>query len=75
MQGSQPMAILAIIEISWRPISDQLALWRILALYMALYGALTERRRSPPSGMGVLLMIFVSFQGAFIPTARNSGEN
>ena len=32
----------------------QLAFWKIFVLYMALYGALTEPRRSLPSGMGVL---------------------
>ena len=53
MQESQPMAIVAIMEISYRPISDQLAFWKILAPYMALRDAFTERRRSPSSGMEV----------------------
>ena len=50
---SQPMAIVAIMEISYRPISDQLAFWKILAPYMALRDAFTEQRRSPSSGMEV----------------------
>ena len=41
-------------ELNVMPFSDQLAFWKILALYVALHGALWECRRSPPSGMVVL---------------------
>ena len=59
MQASQPTAILAITEISERPIRDQIALWKILSLYMAFYGALTERHRAPASVMGVLAQMAI----------------